>query len=393
MLRAGGALAAALSLHALLWALLWRLRPVSLEPARRAGPVEIDWTRAGVAPSSRSASEATRAASPPTRPAPRVATTSRAGTTRAAASDAPRAAALAPPGRSPAPEAAPSGHGPVDLFPSSVLSRFGAVAPQPGGGPGEQPGTGGRGGPPSPVDEAGVVAARVQGWLDHDRDATRTGAGRVAPAWRDVERRLAESFAPPVAVVHDVPAHSRFGDRLATFWKQSLAVVVRGEAGVRREVVPGSREPERGIDPASQGFLGVPEGLNLRATPLAQQDAVKAATGQPALWLHTEVEVSVDEAGQIVSARVVVPSGRRAFDRYALAQVQARAGETRGAAATTHWAIEAGYAVSPPTMLGATFDLDMLFNRAARRQLAFEYPLSEHVRTHVSLEWTRPLAR
>jgi hypothetical protein len=279
----------------------------------------------------------------------------------------------------------------AELFPPAVLAEAARSTSGPRTARPTEPSSTGAG-----AGRADDVGARVQGWLADDTARARTEGGHVAPVWRDVERALVQGFKPPVAVVHDLPdgAGARLGDRLKTFARQNLAVMLRGEDGLRRGVEPGATIVEapigRSIDPSQQSFYGVPEGMNLRAMPLEQQRAVVAATGEPASWLHAEVEITVDDEGAVVAARVAVPSGRRRFDRYALAEVQARVAGVRHAAATTRWAIEAGYAVSRPDSFGITFDLNALFDRASRRKIGLQWPLSDQVRTRVSLLWAKP---
>ena len=384
------ALAAALALHALL-ALALALLPAPPRGAlRERDAVEIEWRAPAPAPpptaptamTAMTARPAATAAAPATRIA--HASVSRRHAAQAAPTDASAAAPRAAPGASsPAASstaasspAAESGSptGPVELFPRAILQGLARPPPR-----------------PDDRDTPG-------GWLDDANAEARTRAGGVAPVWRQVERELLQGFEPPVDVVHDTPARriDRIGDRLRTLARQWTAVV-RDESRLRHPVEPGSTITTvpmgRSIDPSQQGFLGVSEGANLRAMPLEQQQAAVAATGEPADWLRVEVEIAVDATGAIARARVVVPSGRRAFDRYALAAVQAAV--TRGAASApstlSRWVCEAGYAVARPDSIGVTFDLSMLFDKQLRRQLAAHYPLKERVDRRVSLKWVKPL--
>jgi hypothetical protein len=279
----------------------------------------------------------------------------------------------------------------VDLFPSDVLARFGTAARDSGhtrslAHPDERE---------DPDRERREVGARVGDWIGDDLATRRTQAGQVSSTWRQVERELVQSFHPPVAVVHDLPgrAADRVGERLKTLLRQAVAVTARGEAGVRREVVPGEQMPEnapfRAADPSQQGFVGTPEGANMRAGPLEQQQAVMGAMGEPVSWLRTEIEVLVDGDGRVEEAKVVLPSGRRKFDRYALDAVTARVTGVREAARTC-WIIEAAYSVAPLNAFGATFDITMLTDGRMREQFAPVHPLKDMVTTHVSLKWSRP---
>jgi TonB family protein len=220
--------------------------------------------------------------------------------------------------------------------------------------------------------------------------AANTRAGRVAPVWRDVERDLTRSFKPPLAVVHDVPdgAGARVADRLRSLLQQNLAAWARGEDGARHPVEPGATITEqpmgRSIDPSQQTFFGVPEGANLRAMPLEQQQALAAAAGEPAAWLRVELEIAVDDAGAVAEARVVTPSGRRRFDRYALTAVRERVAQAHQRAMTTRWVVEAGYAVG--SVAAITVDLEKLLHPRD----ALHLPLEARVRTRISLQWARP---
>jgi TonB family protein len=144
------------------------------------------------------------------------------------------------------------------------------------------------------------------------------------------------------------------------------------------------------LDPSVQTFFGVPEGMNLRTLPLEQQQALARAAGEPSSWLHAEIEVRVDDQGAIVDARVVVPSGRRRFDRYALAAVKERVAGIRAPAATSRWAIEAAYVIGPLTSLSASFDVMMLFDKASRKRASALPPMGDEVRAKVALLWVRP---
>jgi TonB family protein len=107
--------------------------------------------------------------------------------------------------------------------------------------------------------------------------------------------------------------------------------------------------------------------------------------------------VIIDEEGRIMSARVTQPSGRRLFDRTALAAVEdaIRAGgapEERRTVAT-RWVVDAAVAVSPPTAIGFQFDETGHLNSGAtgwRRYVAPTYPLQQSVRSHVALVAIEP---
>src|SRR5207249_7361678 len=144
----------------------------------------------------------------------------------------------------------------------------------------------------------------------------------------------------------------------------------------------------RSIDPSQENFVGTPAGLNLRAGPLGQQQASAAASDQPARWLSVEIEVTTGENGEVRDARVVSPSGRRAFDRHALAAVREAVARGGGKSAISRWQVEAGYSVARPDTIGFSFDENAIFDRGAR--LKAKYPFQENVETRITLRWVMP---
>jgi TonB family protein len=105
-----------------------------------------------------------------------------------------------------------------------------------------------------------------------------------------------------------------------------------------------------------------------------------------------EVEITVDADGNIVARRVTRPSGRRAFDRTALAAVEDAV--RKGGApderrpVVTRWVVEAAMAVTPPTGIGFRFDESGALSPGAhgwRKYLQPTYPMQPIVQTHVSL--------
>jgi TonB family protein len=236
-----------------------------------------------------------------------------------------------------------------------------------------------------------------QQWADEANLAAQARAGRIAPVFRDIERALVVGFKPPPSVVHDEPPTRarRFGDKLGTYVKQMFAVIRRGEDAVRTPNVPGSRAlaltSSGSIDPAQQGGPGMPAGLNYRSMPQDQQQAILAATGDPVTMIDVVIEVVVDGAGRVTRARVVSPSGRRAFDRYALAAVEAEVARRAPPPSRSRWRCRAGYAVAQINSVGIGVDPMMLFDKRARRDFDVQYPLKERVEARVSLEWVQPL--
>lgn len=360
----------ALALHGVIALALYRLRAATIRLPSAQPAIELLWTP----PPTPSAH------APPltTAPAPartKLATRHVSRAQVAAPSIAAPAVAAAPNlAKEPAAAAAPA-TGAADVFPRALLQSL--------------------------ADERARTLTKAQpaprdnpgGWLSDDAAEARTRAGQVAPVWRDVERELTLNFKPPVATVHDAGTPGL--DRVGSYFKQMIATVARGEDGVRQPREPGSHALEQGpggsIDLAQQNFAGTPEGSNLRAGPLAQQQAIMAASGQPARWLRVEIEADTDAEGNVTSARVVMPSGRRAFDRFALAAVRERLAHAAAPSSQSRWILEAGYAVSRPDAIGLSFDLAMLYDAQARKQLSVQYPLKERVETKVSLKWVKAI--
>lgn len=190
----------------------------------------------------------------------------------------------------------------------------------------------------------------------------RVQSGNLPPRWRDTERRLAQTFHPPLAVVKTENVAKALGRQVLRSWLDGPPKV-------------GVVQP--GVDASVQTIPGTPQGLNLRSLPLEQALAVQSRWGDPATWLTVEIEVTIDETGRITAARVLRPSGRRAFDHSALAAVE-DAVRSGGApdehrSVRTRWIVEAALAVAPPTAIGFRFDetghLDPIAT-GARRYLA-----------------------
>jgi TonB family protein len=221
------------------------------------------------------------------------------------------------------------------------------------------------------------VTKRVREMVNGELAKDRAESGKVAPRWRDIERKLAQTFHPPLDVVKQENVAKAFAHQVLRSWLDGPPHV--GPA-------------PRGLDTSVQTLPGTPEGLNLRSLPMEQALAVQARWGEPATSLRVEVELILDEEGHIVSARVLHPSGRRAFDRTALTAVEeaVRAGgapeEKRPV--LTRWAVEAAVAVAPPTAIGFRFDETGRLNPGAtgiRKYVGGTYPFQQTVRTHVSL--------
>jgi TonB family protein len=235
---------------------------------------------------------------------------------------------------------------------------------------------------PDSTIERETVGHRVHEMIGELVGHERVRSGQLPPRWRDVERHLVQTFHPPLAVVKQENILKALGHQVLRSWL---------EGPPRVGPVP------RGVDASVQTLLGTPEGLNIRSLPQEQALAVQARWGEPAVWLTVEVEVTIDGAGLITNARVIRLSGRRAFDRTALAAVEdtVRAGGAPDEHRTvrTRWIVEAAVAVAPPTAIGFRFDETGHLDPSAtgiRRYLGGTYPLQQSVRTHVSLSSIEP---
>jgi TonB family protein len=271
---------------------------------------------------------------------------------------------------SPSPAPAPS----IDLFATDALKR--AMAPT-----SLDPGGHLRRATDPPRDEVTEererVGARVREMVDDLVGRERAQSGNLSSHWRDIERDLVQHFRPPLAVVKQDNVVKTFGRQVMRSWL---------DGPPRQGPVP------RGVDASVQTILGTPQGFNQRSMPGEQALAVQAAWGNPASWLRVEVEVTLDEDGRVTRARVIMPSGRRLFDRTALAAVEdairARGPPVERRPVVTRWLVEAAVAVTPPTSFGFRFDETGHLNPGAtgwRKYISGVYPLEQRVQTHVSL--------
>lgn len=229
----------------------------------------------------------------------------------------------------------------------------------------------------SPSDDRETIAGRVHEMIGDGIARERAQSGNVAPHWRDIERKLVREFHPPIGVVKQENVVKALGHQILRAWL---------DGPPKTGTVP------LGIDPSVETLPGTPPGLNLKSLPEAQALAVQARWGEPALWLRVEVEVTIDDEGNVTRARLTRPSGRRMFDRTALAAVEDAI--RRGGAPDEHrtvvtrWLVEAAMAVSPPTSVGFRFDETGHLNPGAkswRKYLAPTYPMQQSVVSHVSL--------
>ena len=257
------------------------------------------------------------------------------------------------------PEAAkPETTKPIDLFAAGALAR--AVGTR-----------------SSPSGDRETIAGRVHEMLDDSLARERAQSGNVAPHWRDIERKLVQEFHPPIGVVKQESVAKALAHQILRAWL---------DGPPKMGTVP------RGVDASVETLPGTPPGLNLKSLPEEQALAVQGRWGEPAMWLRVEVEVTIDDEGNVTGARVTKPSGRRMFDRTALAAVEdaiRRGGAPdEHRAVVTRWLVEAAMAVSPPTSVGFRFDETGHLNPGAkgwRKYLAPTYPMQQSVVSHVSL--------
>ncbi|MDB4966995.1 MAG: TonB family protein [Myxococcales bacterium] len=211
----------------------------------------------------------------------------------------------------------------------------------------------------------------------------RASSGSLPPQWRDIERTLSQQFHPAADVVRQEQRVKALAHQILRSWLDGPPTVGR---------------VERGVDASVQNMIGVPEGQNIRSMPGEQAAAIQSRWGAAATSLRVEVEVTLDADGHILRSRIVHPSGRRAFDRTALAAVveAIRAGGPPEEKRTvvTRWKVDAAVAVAPPTAIGFRFDESGHLNPGAtgiRKYIGLgPYPFEERVQTHVSLTSIQP---
>jgi TonB family protein len=272
-----------------------------------------------------------------------------------------------------APEGPSAPSRPIDLFAGEALRRALTAAPNDPGGHLRRSTD-----PRPPADEEReTVGARVHEMVADGLARERASSGNLSPRWREIERQLTQTFRPPLAVVKQENVVKAFAHQVLRSWL---------DGDPRVGSVP------RGVDPSVQTLPGTPEGFNLRSQPMEQALAVQARWGAPATWLRVEVEITLDEDGRIAAARVTRPSGRRLFDRTALAAVEdairADGAPEEHRTVVTRWLVEAAVGVAPPTAVGFRFDETGHLNPGAtgwRKYLGPTYPLQQTVQSHVSL--------
>ncbi len=262
---------------------------------------------------------------------------------------------------------------PIDLFARDALARAMTVAPADPGGHLRRASDA----PPPGDDERETVAARVREFVADAGARERAESGNVPPRWRGVERTLTQEFHPPLALVKQEGVVKAFAHQVLRSWLDGP---------------PTTGPVPRGVDPSVDTPPGVPPGLGIRTTPTEQALAVQARWGAPATSLAVEVEVTLDADGKVVAARVTRPSGRRAFDRTALAAVVEAIGKggapDEKCTVVTRWRVDAAVAVAPPTAIGLRFDETGHLDPNAtgwRRYAGGVYPMQQTVQSHVSL--------
>lgn len=259
----------------------------------------------------------------------------------------------------------------VELFPSAVI---GTIAT--GGTPGTPGGTGkpswlgrtrragdGSGDPNArdPSYDREQAAAHIRTTLAELAGQERAQSGNVAPAWRDAERRLDSFFKPPREVVSDDSAAKAW----AKAWLNSK---------------PQGGATPRALDPSR----------DLKNLPYDQLLVGANSTSTGVSWQQTEVEVVVDETGQLVQAKVVRTSGRRRFDEAALEAVR-RAMSSQPVKdphgkSVARWAVSAALSVGGPSSLGFTFDEN-------NGKVRGNYPFKKDVLTKIRLLSVIPAAK
>jgi TonB family protein len=383
-------LAISLALHALLLALWSAARP----PPRVAWPssstpIEVTLTEPAPPPDPRASSarpalviasttHPSRDATRPPRDAEQPPRDVDAAPKTAAAASTPALAVMQ--GTSVPPDDSPSTPLPrgVDLFAAGALSSSLPPTRPSWGGTTRRAGDGSP--PPGTRTAADDRAAgeRIAGFLGEIQAAERVRAGRVPPAWRDVERGIASEYHPTPAAVTD---ESR--------WKTLARQWFTAE--------PHSAPTPRGYDVMNDHDRP----YDFRAAQIA---ACQQAAAEPRGWRRTEVLVEVDADGVLRDAHVVMPSGRAALDRAALAAVRGAVARhppratcaTPGCRVRTRWAVEAAVRVQPPNIAPVVNPVSGHLEGAMAPLVSFEfdetrgigkvsYPFRRDVSTRVSL--------
>lgn len=163
--------------------------------------------------------------------------------------------------------------------------------------------------------------------IDLPRDAfdlkPRAEDLHVPPAWRDVERDSAAEFHPRAEIVSRRGPAALVTKQLAAFEAATRAI----EEGHGDPAITKARDPE----------------AELR----------RRFEEEPAEWARTEIEVDLDEKGELASIAVATSSGRRELDHEALQAVKRALTRRRASgkgAATVRFACDAGVVATPPLL-------------------------------------------
>ncbi|MFO0579380.1 MAG: TonB family protein [Polyangia bacterium] len=260
----------------------------------------------------------------------------------------------------------------IDLFARSALCRAVGCA--------TATGPGGAGGGHGTERSAGSeAAARIRGALAQDADAADVRAGRVDPQWRDAEREAKKLFAPPIETVAP-------DSRPSLIAKQLIRPVTPAPANSKWSAWASN-------DPA----------LRKRDEITAAQDAYN----EPAVGRAVEVEVEIDDEGQIVEARVVLGSGSRRLDAEALRAIERAVRlrtirDPRGPV-IARFALRADLALNLPLatpvvepnsgqMSALTFGISGTFDEVTGKA-EVKVPMKKRLSTRVDLVSVRPKAR
>ena len=281
--------------------------------------------------------------------------------------EAPASTQAPPPVEAPAATQAPSPRR-LDLFAGAALEKAvgptgnAVILPASLGVTRRADGSGNGGGRDQAADKE-EASARIRQWADEAQGRELTQSGRVAPRWREAERKIDLEFKPSASLITD--------ENGGESW---LKQMMQGR--------PESGSTPRAVDDSANG-----DSRRYEQALAGQALMNKAAASS---WIRTEVEVILDEQGQVVSARVTRRSGRRRFDQAALEAVQkAMAGkgvvEEKGGV-VTRWAVEAAPQVSGPLALGFSFD-------ESTGKIGGNYPGRKEIKTKVALLSVQPRQR
>jgi TonB family protein len=279
-------------------------------------------------------------------------------------------------------EPAPNPRLPIDLFPDAVLrAHAGVAAPNWGGTT--------RRATDAPADrpsEAAEVDARVRRWMGELSGEHDVAGGRVVPVWRTVERQIDARFHPPVDTV---TSEGRAKSAVKSAVKQLLSAT------------PHSERASRALDPSVDAHIDDPLSQSRAQQIAAAAAAYDEATG----WRRVEIEAVVDARGELVSARVVLPSGERALDAAALDAVRRAIAaqpvrDPRGAV-RSRWSVEAAVSVDLPKVapvtgvggraIGGIVNLGGISFDETTGKVGFDYAGKQRVHTRVRLIGIEPI--